>query len=377
MHEVAQEKLVHAIHDAGLRLVIAVTGGGSGAISALLGVAGASRSILAATVPYAEGALVEWLGAKPEEFCSSRTARAMAMAAYEKARRFDPQGHCCGIGCTASLVSDRPKRGPHRAHLAYQTASTTATLSIDLEKGRRTRPEEESLVSTLVLNLIAEAAGLADRLVVPLLAEELPQTACIVAPSDRQDLLAGRIRTLACGAAHAEHPPRAVFPGAFNPLHQGHTRMVQVARQILGAEVAYELSIVNVDKPPLDFLEIDARLRQFADDDAVWLSRAPRFMQKAGLFPGATFVVGCDTIERIGQVRYYGGQTAALEAAIAEIAERGCRFLVFGRQVAGRFQTAADLQIPQSLAALCQQVPESAFRQDISSTELRRRQRDE
>ena len=111
MPEVSPESLVSAIHDAGLRLVIAVTGGGSSAISTLLAVGGASRSILAAAVPYAEGALSEWLGATPEEFCSTCTARAMAMAAYEKARRYDPSGNCCGIGCTASLASDRPKRG--------------------------------------------------------------------------------------------------------------------------------------------------------------------------------------------------------------------------------------------------------------------------
>ncbi len=376
MAEVAQETLVHAVHDAGLRLVIAVTGGGSGAISALLGVGGASRSILAATVPYADGALVEWLGAKPGESCSSRTARAMAMSAYEKARRYDPQGNCCGIGCTASLASDRPKRGPHRAHLAYQTSSTTATLSIELAKGSRTRPEEESLVSSLVLNLIAEVCGLSDRLSMPLLAGEQLLKEQVVAPREQQDLMAGRIAALACGAAQAQHPPRAVFPGAFDPLHQGHTRMAQVAREILGVEVAYEISILNVDKPPLDFQEIDARLRQFASGDAVWLSRAPLFAQKAELFPGATFVIGCDTIERIGRLCYYSGQMTALEAAIGEIAAQGCRFLVFGRQVAGKFQTVSDLPIPQSLAALCQEVPESAFRHDVSSTELRRRQRE-
>ena len=119
--------------------MIAVTGGGSGAISALLTTRGASRSILAATVPYAPAALSEWLGARPDEFCSAWTARAMAMAAFLKARQYDPDAVTCGVACTASLASDRPKRGPHRAHFAFQTAGTTAALSLELEKGRRSR----------------------------------------------------------------------------------------------------------------------------------------------------------------------------------------------------------------------------------------------
>ncbi len=337
---------------------------------------GASRSILAAAVPYAEEALSEWLGAQPEEFCSTRTARAMAMAAYEKARRYDPRGNCCGIGCTASLASDRPKRGAHRAHLAYQTASTTATCSLELAKGQRTRAEEEQLVSALVLNLIAQACQLDQRLTVSLMTGEQPQTACIVAPPEQQGLLAGRVKALPCRAAQQAHPPKAVFPGAFNPLHVGHAQMAEVAFKVLGVQVAYEISIANVDKPPLDFIEIDSRLAQFAAGDAVWLTRAPLFVEKAELFPDTTFVVGCDTIERIGQLRYYEGRASAREAAIAQIAAHGCRFLVFGRETAGKFQTLGDLEIPSSLAALCQEVPESVFRQDISSTEMRRSQRD-
>ena len=69
-------------------MVIAVTGGGSGAISSLLEVPGASASVLEAIVPYAATALADWLGGTPDHYCSERTARAMAMAAFERAANF-------------------------------------------------------------------------------------------------------------------------------------------------------------------------------------------------------------------------------------------------------------------------------------------------
>ena len=369
---ISAEQLAQEVHVGRARYVIVVTGGGSGAIATLLGVPGASRSILAAAVPYAAEALTEWLGGKPDEFCSAKTARAMAMAAFLRAKSYDPQAETCGAACTASLASDRPKRGGHRAHFAFQTASATTVSSVELVKGQRSRAEEEAVVSALLLNGIAVVSGTKGRLEVPLLEVEQVQSERVVAPLEQQDLLAGRTRAVALGAAQREPQPRAVFSGAFHPLHAGHRRMAEIAAQTLGCEVAFEISIVNVDKPPLDFIEIDGRTRQFAPEQAVWLTRAANFTEKAELFPGATFVVGADTIARIAHPRYYGGQQVVVDRAIETIAARGCRFLVFGRAVEGTFRTLADLHIPAALERICQAVPESVFRDDVSSTHLRR-----
>ncbi len=99
----------------------------------------------------------------------------------------------------------------------------------------------------------------------------------------------------------------------------------------------------------------------------------PTFVEKAALFPGALFIVGADTLVRIGHCRYYGHDSAAVDAAMKQIAQHGCRFLVFGRLIDGQFGSFADLELPDSLRKLCDEVPADAFRDDISSTELRRR----
>src|SRR5688500_11050393 len=74
-----ETRAVQQIHASGRQLVIALTGGGSGAISTLLQVPGASASILEAIVPYAAQSLHDWLGGPVDQYCSEATARAMAM----------------------------------------------------------------------------------------------------------------------------------------------------------------------------------------------------------------------------------------------------------------------------------------------------------
>jgi hypothetical protein len=45
---------------------------------------------------------------------------------------------------------------------------------------------------------------------------------------------------------------------------------------------------------------------------------------------------------------------------------------MFGRELDGRFATLQDLELPDALRDLCEEVPAADFREDISSTELRK-----
>jgi hypothetical protein len=104
----------------------------------------------------------------------------------------------------------------------------------------------------------------------------------------------------------------------------------------------------------------------------VELTRAPTFLEKSRLFPGVTFVIGADTVERLVAARYYGGSEAQMHAALTEMAGRGARFLVaVRRDAAGRVRSVADAPIPARFAGLFTQIPESRFRLDTSSTEIR------
>ena len=60
-----------------------------------------------------------------------------------------------------------------------------------------------------------------------------------------------------------------------------------------------------------------------------------------------------------------------MDLAFAKIREEGCRFLVAGRVDDGGFRTLADVAIPREFTDLFEAIPESRFRADVSSTELR------
>ena len=445
------------LHDSPWRGVFHLTGG-AGFLSELLGVAGASRTVLEAKVPYAAASLAELLGGQPEQACSGPTARAMAMAALQRALQLAQSGepsavedaealpanpnavpapgadHIFGFAATASLATDRAKRGPCRAHVAVQTLAQTSHASIALSGERAAQekalvehcwrtllralelemPEQLTAAATMALpSREAKGPGTGavgwqdDQPQADSRARETGKIEQVSAPEPWRSLIGGTRRAIlidrgggaplsrpakdategvppadrqsapsfpepgAAGtvATPSEQGSALLFPGAFNPLHEGHRRMMAVAEAKTGLVGAFELSVRNIDKPLLDYIEIQRRLAQF--EQPVWLTRLPTFVEKANRFPGASFVVGIDTLVRIANPRYYGG-SAELERALAALADRKARFLVFGRTLKGTFQGLAQVELPPALRQMCVAVSEAEFRADISSTALRR-----
>jgi hypothetical protein len=242
------------------------------------------------------------------------------------------------------------------------------------------------VAAELVVRVVAAAVGVSDSTSLsaePHLADadrlDVDRADADMAVSEL--LLGARNKVLLTSGVAAPTPtadaslPALVFPGAFNPPHAGHLRMAALAEERLNKTLTWELSIANVDKPLLDFIAIRDRVQALQSEDhnrQITLTRAPAFREKAALFPGATFVVGADTVVRIADPRYYGGDIARRDAAIAAIAGHACRFLVFGRQIGDRFETLSELDLPPALRALCDEVPAAEFREDISSTQIRK-----
>jgi nicotinamide mononucleotide (NMN) deamidase PncC len=348
---------IQTLHDSPWQGVLHVTGGGVSLLSELLGVAGASRTVLDATIPYANNALTQLLGRAPEQASSAATARALAMAAFQRASILGEAGSYFGLGCTASLVTDRKKRGQTRAHWAIQTATATYGFYQELDP-QQPRSEQERL--------------LRERLIESLGAALLNQTwsGATMDSWEADPVWHELLGTRPYRWCSGNHDGRLILPGSFNPVHNGHYEMVKVAQDICGKPCAFELTLRNADKPDLDYLSVRERLDAIEGCD-VWLTNQANFVDKAELFPQATFVLGTDTMSRIGELRFYDESTQNRDKAIRRLQELGIRFLVLGRLEGQRFVSLDDLSLPPSLRTLCQGVPESVYRNDQSSTQLR------
>ena len=380
--DAAWQQLISALHASGRKAALAITGGGSGAIGELLRVPGGSRLLIEAQVPYDALALAAYLGFAPAQACSADTTIAMARSALARAARLMPAGtDLVGLGATAALVSDRPRRGEHRFHIAFANSARTAHCTGVLAKGRRDRAAEEDLVSRAIVLWLANACGIAAPSPRSLLDADEQFAETVVATVDAIDqLLAGeldRVTVQPDGQMVLSAPrPPVLLPGSFNPLHEGHVSLARVAEELRQQPVAFEISVTNVDKPPLSGETVRHRLAQFAWKWPVELTRAPTFVEKSRLFPRATFVIGADTAERLIAPKYYGDDEVRMHVALEEIANSGCSFLVAVRiDAAGRVRALNDIPVPRRYADLFTEIPEHRFRFDTSSSEIRARGR--
>lgn len=162
-----------------------------------------------------------------------------------------------------------------------------------------------------------------------------------------------------------------IIPGAFDPLHEGHLSMSNTLQAMYkGQDIAFELSVSNIDKGVLPLDDVRGRIKAMAGHN-VLITRAPLFTDKASLFPMSTFGIGADTLARLVDTKYYGGSQQTLDQAFHFFFASENRFVVFPRQDAeGVLKTMHDYKVPEQYQDLFMEA-EAFEPTDISSTSVR------
>ena len=245
------EGVIEAIHATPCQVVINFAGAGAQAITWLHSVGGSSRTVLEATDTYAATALIDLIGFEPKQFTSLKVARAMATQAYLQACYLtSAAAPVAGIGCTATIATDRAKRGDHRCCVAVCTAEGVTSYQVTLKKGSRSRQEEDAIVSLIILRAVAQVCGLST---LPQLDMEETLDVKFEQTDLLERLLIGDFKFVIAQPDGRLRPGNrleniVVLSGSFNPLHQGHQQLAQVAAYKLGQPVCFEMPLVNADK---------------------------------------------------------------------------------------------------------------------------------
>ena len=315
--EKKMKEFIHNIHKSTTQACMAIAGGGAEAIGLLLKFGNGSATLLDAQIPYCQQAFSNYINGIPNGYASESAARNLAMAAYCRALNFNPtKENIVGIGSTASLVKpDGERTGrQHKVFIAAQGRNFTLSHSLILA-GYRTREDEESLCSHMILKTLGECANVFWDFE-PLSEKDEIKTNKTTPTKNVTDLLNCQELQRLNYFDTPENEHRLIFPGSFDPFHSGHDRMKSAAESFCHMPVEYEISITNVDKLPLDYLSIEERSQQFSSaGNMLWLTNAPKFIQKMKLFPNSTFLMGADTFNRLLNPKYIS-HTDELAAAV-------------------------------------------------------------
>jgi len=358
--------IVKKIHSSPFKLVIVSSGGGTNAISSLLQVPGASNTILESYIPYSKESMDEFLNKKPDHYCSLDTCLSMAANAYKKSSRIGnnvKSKYLLGIAITANLATTYEKKGDHKFFIVVQSHDYTKYLECYLDKGKRTREMEEELITGCVINLLSESCGFKCDL--PDIEEKININQ-VNAENSWKKLFNNKVGYI----SNIKNTPELIFPGSFNPLHEGHIKMKELAEKKTGMHTTFEICAKNADKPPLTFYEIKRTIDQFQNDESWMLTSAGRFSEKAEMFPNSVFIIGADTLLRVFDEKFYKSHKDMMEH-IQRFNDHNINFLVFGRKVGKNFISLDKINVPEIISSRCTGFEENSFRDDISSTELR------
>jgi nicotinamide mononucleotide (NMN) deamidase PncC len=355
---------------------MSVSGVGSQSINWLLRVPGASNTLLEATIPYSNESLDRYIGEVPRQYVSKTTALAMAKAAYIQGIQYGNNGmDLIGVSCTGAISTNRKRRGGNQAFIGLWGPRLKYVAHLILKKGERNRVEEEELVSSLIVQYIEEKLTGNSGLSMELNELESVSIEETEFSSDLDSLMNGHISSITSSGSDLVGLDKSfkggILSGSFNPIHKGHIELSKLASGILGVPVAFEISVTNVDKSPLQPGEVKKRISQFEKSETVILTCAPLFAEKSSIFKNSTFIIGNDTALRLVDPKYYDNNVQDMYTSLQKVKDNQCNFLVAGRLQNSEFKTISDMAIPEAFVSLFQGIPESQFRMDLSSTELR------
>ena len=166
------KKLVNKIHSSNFQGCFSITGGGMKIIEYLFTTPGTSKTILEILIPYSKNSLSDFLSDALDSHVSHVEAINMAEKSFLRSKTLSISPNTFGISCTAAISTNRLRRGDNRAYIAWRSEFSKGYTSVIFQKNRRTRQEEDIIISKIILNTISKIIGINEYLKIKLYESE-------------------------------------------------------------------------------------------------------------------------------------------------------------------------------------------------------------
>lgn len=333
--------------------VLYVAGGGFDVIGELTRYGGSSAKLLEVVCNQSTKVTDELLGYTPDKYVSKETVLRLAVQAYSRAVELSGNKESYGVAVTSKLTVDNEREGRENVcYIATHTHNNTGYYKCSVDKNHRWAQENQ--IVAYILQAIGVTAN--ERNIVLQKEWNVANNVfmgCPIPETPLQKYIAYNQRQLENPLVSCQSP--VIFPGSFNPIHEGHLQLAREASRYTGKRVWLELSVINPDKPRLDFVTISDRIQNMSEavleNDFLAgyiISACPLFVDKINHYKKPIFVVGGDTIDRISNGNY---GDLSVESCTTLYHTAGVKFLYGQRK-------GLDLKIRDSLKPICYELKE-------------------